>query len=96
MEIRVTGALVFGQILGNGTLNLEIEEGTTIEGLLNILAGKFGRLFEKMVFRPDGKGVKQTVLVIVNGTPHWNLRDRLASPLRQGDTVKLAPMITGG
>ncbi|MCF8094685.1 MAG: MoaD/ThiS family protein [Desulfobacteraceae bacterium] len=88
---------MFKQILGGGQpLNLEIEEGTTLEGLLNILAGKFGRPFEKMVFRPDGKGIKQTVLVIVNGTPHWNLRDRLASPLRQGDTIKLTPMVTGG
>lgn len=97
MKIQVSGTLMFKPVLGDRQpLCIEVETGTTIEGLLSILGRKLGPPFQKLVFIPGGGGVKNTVLFVLNGTPHWNLKDRLASPLQHGDTIQLSPIMTGG
>lgn len=34
--------------------------------------------------------------VLLNGDSHWNLQKRLASDLKEGDEVRLSPIVTGG
>jgi hypothetical protein len=98
MEIQVSGALSFRKLLGDDhPLRLEIESGTTIEGLLGILGAMLGEPFTRLVFASGSGGrIKNTVLFLLNGTPHWNLPERLATTLQHGDTLRLTPMMTGG
>lgn len=100
MQIEITGKLTFKPLLGGSTpLSLEVEDGTTVEALLNTLGEMLGNPFCRLVFKsgePDEKKIKPTFIVTVNGTAHWNLKRRLATPLSPGDKVQLTPILTGG
>jgi molybdopterin converting factor small subunit len=51
---------------------------------------------EKMVFESARQGLKPSILVLLNGVTHWNLKQGLATELKNGDEVELRPMAAGG
>jgi hypothetical protein len=83
--------------LGNPIpLFIEVDDGTTIEALLHILAEMLGKRFCRLVFKPGNKEINTTFNITVNGIAHWNLEKRLATALCQGDRIQLTPILAGG
>ena len=96
MQIKVGGRLIFSQLLGGqDPVDVEFEGGTLVE-LLHHLADQYGRKFETALFEGPQRRFKRTNIVLLNGVSHWNLQKRLASDLKEGDEVRLSPIVTGG
>ena len=96
MRISVTGTQVFRQLLGvQHPVHLDVAQGTIEDGLV-LLASRYGRPLERMIFEPGKRQLKSSIMVLVNGAPHWNLPQRLATPLKDGDAIELRPMAAGG
>ena len=101
MQISVMGSLAFRQLLaanqgdGSRPIYFEVEKGT-ITDILELICRQFGGVIEKMIFDTAKRELKTSVLVLLNGVPHWNLPHRLATELKDGDTIELRPMAAGG
>jgi molybdopterin converting factor small subunit len=68
---------------------------TSLLGLLDKIAGAYGKPFSAEVYDPDKKEMKSTFVAMVNGV----LMDQLAglnTPLKDGDNVILMSLVTGG
>lgn len=96
MQIKVSGKLIFSQLLdAQDPVDVEFEGGT-LEELLHHLADRYGPKLETALFEGPQRRFKRTNIVLLNGVSHWNLKKRLASDLNEGDEVRLSPIITGG
>ena len=96
MKIRVAGYTKFRSLLNGKTpVILEIEKGT-IGDALQALSRQYGEKFDSLVFDPGTKDVKRSNLILLNGQPHINLRDRLGSELKDGDEIVFMPALVGG
>jgi MoaD family protein len=96
LKIIVTGYMRFKAVIGNRLpMVLEMEK-PTLRDALSTLSQQYGKEFEDMVFDPYSKELKRSVLVLLNGQPHLNLRDRLNSQLKDGDEIALLPLMAGG
>jgi molybdopterin synthase sulfur carrier subunit len=74
---------------------LALEEGTQLSSLLDKLAATFGKPFNPEVYDPAKKEVKPTFMVLINGIVIGQL-DGVNTRLKDGDTVVLMPLVTGG
>ncbi len=96
MRIRVIGYSKFKAVMENQfPLLLEMEEGT-LRDALEILSGRYGKRFDELVFDPLTREERRSNLIMLNGQSHLNLRNRLASELKDGDEIALLPAVTGG
>jgi MoaD family protein len=96
LRVIVTGYMRFKSVIGNQvSVALETEK-PTLRDVLNTLSQQFGKEIEDMVFDSSRKEVKRSVLILLNGQPYLNLRDRLNSPLKDGDEIALLPLMAGG
>jgi molybdopterin converting factor small subunit len=96
MKIRVIGYSRFKTAMDNQIpLLLEMEKGT-LRDALEMLSGRYGKRFDDLVFDPLTKEEKRSNLIMLNGQSHLNLRDRLASELKDGDEIALLPAVIGG
>lgn len=96
MKIRVTGYTKFKPLINRkDPAMLEIENGT-IRDALQELSLQYGEKFDKLVFEPGTQDVKRSNLILLNGQPYMNLRDRLGSELKDGDEIVFMPALVGG
>ena len=78
---------------GQARIDLQLESGTTLEGLLRHLAGVHDEGFLDAVVRPSGES--QISTLILNGRRLQLPRD-LQLQLSTGDELYLIPPIAGG
>lgn len=88
MTVRVKFLSTFKGLFGGSGRELDLPEGTTAGGLLEILCDTPGRRRE--VFAAAGV-LKPHVIVMRNGSPA-----ALADPLATGDVVAVFPFVSGG
>ena len=75
------------------------EKGTTaggvssVEELLRELSRRYGTTFEKEVF--EGEALSSQVIIMVNGR-HVAHTGGASTPLQDGDTVAIFPLLGGG
>ena len=74
---------------------LEMENGT-IGDALQALSIQYGEKFDSLVFNPGTQDVKRSNLILLNGQPYMNLRDRLKSELKDDDEIVFMPALVGG
>jgi molybdopterin synthase sulfur carrier subunit len=74
---------------------LELREGALLSELFNKLAADFGKQFIQDIYEPGAKDVKPMFTVMVNGVIIGQL-DGLDTKLKNGDTIILMPLMTGG
>jgi len=69
------------------------EGASSVEGLLRLLCARYGREFEAEVF--DGGKISDRVIVLVNGK-HIAHTGGPLTPVKDGDTIAVFPIIGGG
>jgi sulfur-carrier protein len=74
---------------------VELQEGAILSDLLNKLAREFGKQFTQEIYEPNAKDVKPTFSVTVNGVFIGQLNG-VDTKLKDGDTVIIMPLVTGG
>lgn len=67
----------------------------TVAQLGELLSQKYGPAFRGEFFSPDGTELGERVIVMVNGRRIEFLRG-LDTPLAEGDTVQIFPVVAGG
>ena len=78
--------------VGKSSESFELEDGATMNGLLDRLADKHGEAFRKLVF--DAEGRLQPSLLLCRGDDQVERDDDV--PLADGDSVTLLAAISGG
>jgi len=77
------------------TVQVKVQEGTTVGELLTEMAEKYGAAFKKDIFDPDKGAINDMVMIICNGNLLHTL-DGVHTVLQQGDTVLFVPYVMGG
>jgi molybdopterin converting factor small subunit len=88
MTVRVRFLATFKALFGGPARALDLPEGTTVGGLLDVLCDTPQKRREVL---GAGGVLKSQVVVMRNGSPAG-----LADPLAAGDTVAVFPFVTGG
>jgi len=73
----------------------ELDDGVSLSGLLNKIAGTYGKSFRKEVYEPGLKDVKMGFVVTVNGILMGQLNG-VDTQLKNGDNVILMSLMSGG
>jgi molybdopterin converting factor small subunit len=96
VKIKITGHGKFkGFMDGEVSLQLEAERATVREAL-EVLCHRYGQGLESTLFDPSTKEIKRSNLVLLNGQPYINLARRLDSEVKDGDEIRLLPVLVGG
>ncbi len=74
---------------------LTLQQGTHLFLLFEKLATRFGKPFDPEVYEPGKKEVKPMFTVMVNGIIIGQL-DGVDTRLKDGDTIIIMPLMTGG
>ncbi len=91
MIIRVKAFARFGEVLGK-ELDLELDHGSDIEGLLAVLCAS--RDAHDMIF--DESGTIRDYVNILKGGRHIRSLDGVRTALEDGDEVAIFPPVAGG
>ncbi len=75
--------------------DLVLEDGTSLERLLERLAANFGKPFNPEVYDPAKREVKPMFMILVNGVVIGQLAG-VDTKLKDDDTVMVMPLMTGG
>ena len=72
-----------------------LSNGTLLSELLDKIAEDYGKQFKKEVYDPINKEMKTSFVVMVNGVLMDQLKG-INTPLKEGDTIILMSLMTGG
>jgi len=73
----------------------DLKEPETLSDAMLKIAEKYGKPFTQEVYDPDRKEIKPTFVAMVNGI-HMDQLKGLSTPLKDGDTIILMSLMTGG
>ena len=82
------------QITGGKSAELDLPRGTTVRGLLEAIVARYPELREKL-FHADGTLLGH-IHVFINGRDAPYLDRKLATELRESDTLDIFPPVGGG
>jgi MoaD family protein len=74
---------------------VEISEGSSITDLLVMLSEEYGEPFKKAIYEKSGADVKPNYIITVNGYL-LNQLNGIATKLKNGDSVIILPIVSGG
>jgi molybdopterin converting factor small subunit len=72
-----------------------LSNGTLLSELLDKIAQDYGKQFTKEIYDPINKEMKASFVVLVNGVLMDQLKG-INTPLKDGDTVIMMSLMTGG
>lgn len=78
-----------------GEKEIEVESPENIEVLLKKLVEQFGEKLENQFYGSEGKELRDSVNILVNGRG-INLLEGLKTPLKDDDVVAIFPPVGGG
>ncbi len=93
MKVKVKFFALLREAAGTKEVEEEVEEGTTVRGLLERLSSKLSTKFKELVF--EGQEVSRNVIILVNRRGIREL-EGLETKLKDGDEVALLPPVSGG
>lgn len=94
LNIKISFLSLLVDIIGREEISLSIEENSTIKDVLKQLVIKFGKDFEKIIFKsPDD--ISKYIILSLNGRD-IRFFNNLNTPLHNGDEIILLPAIAGG
>jgi sulfur-carrier protein len=94
MKVEIKFFTSLREITGKKTEEIILQDATTVERLLTILAEKYGKNFREYVYTKNGK-VQGFLSFLVNGK-NINALEGFETKLKQGDTVAILPPVGGG
>ena len=94
MKVQVDATGQLRTAAGWGEATVELEDGTTLRGLLERLAANTGAL-RPHLFDEEGR-VQPSLLLVVNGAAVAGGAGAAAARLADGDRVSLMPPVAGG
>jgi MoaD family protein len=74
---------------------ITLNEGASMEQLLNQIANIYGKQFKEEVYDPEKKEMKSTFVAMINGVLIDQLKGT-STPLKNGDNIILMALMTGG
>lgn len=74
---------------------ITLNEGASMEQLLNQIANIYGKQFKEEVYDPEKKEMKSTFVAMINGVLSDQLKGT-STPLKNGDNIILMALMTGG
>jgi len=95
MKVKVEYLGFIKNLLRKRVEEIELSEGTSLQGLLSNLSNLYGKPFKKEIFEPGQEDVKTGFVVTVNGVLIGQL-DGVETRLRNGDQVILMSLMSGG
>jgi molybdopterin converting factor small subunit len=95
MNVRVRSVGLVKQLLGQGELDVALPEGTTVMGLLRVLAEEKSEKMAPFAVEPTGPGDHAPLRVMVNGRD-IQVREGRFTILEEGDDVLVFVPIAGG
>jgi molybdopterin converting factor small subunit len=72
-----------------------LNEGASMEQLLNQIANIYGNQFKEEVYDPEKKEMKSTFVAMINGVLSDQLKGT-STRLKNGDNIILMALMTGG
>ncbi|MCL1834660.1 MAG: MoaD family protein [Oscillospiraceae bacterium] len=66
-----------------------------IRAMLALLAERYGATMRAMLYTPDGTGIGENAIILVNGRNVQHLGN-MDTPLSESDTICVFPMVAGG
>jgi len=93
VRVKVKFFALLREAAGTKELEEEVEEGTTVRGLLERLSNKLPSRFRGLVF--DGQEITKNLIILVNRRGIRELNG-LETRLKDGDEVALLPPVSGG
>jgi MoaD family protein len=94
MKILLQSFANIRDVLGSRELEIELQQPSSLAGLLAELSRRFGAAFNRQI-RDQLTGEIVPFLILVNGTAFRTTVD-LAAPLKDGDTVAIMIPFDGG
>lgn len=95
MKVKVKYFAILREITNKREEELEVEEGTTVKDLLDILAEKYGGRFRNYVFDEKTGSVNSQLLFLVDGVNVASL-NKLETKLTDGNSFVILPPVGGG
>lgn len=95
MKVKVEYLGFIMNMLNKRVDEFEVNEGTTLQGLLSRLSSLYGGAFKKEVFEAGQEDVKTGFVVTVNGVLMGQLKG-VKTRLKNGDHVILMSLMSGG
>ncbi len=95
MKVKVQYLGYIKNMLNKREERFELDDGTHLSDLMNILAGIHGAAFQKEVYEPGLKNLKMGFSVTINGVFIGQLGG-LDAKLTEGDNVILMSLMSGG
>jgi MoaD family protein len=74
---------------------IELDENSTIQDLLNTLAKKHGEPFKKTIYEPGSSDLKANFMATVNGHLLNQLKG-INTKVKNDDKVTIMPIVSGG
>lgn len=89
----------FASLIAHQTRKLdllrEIDEGSTVEDVLNDLSKEYSSQYKEEIYDPETRALNEMVMIILNGHLLHALQG-LETVLRQDDVIVIAPLSVGG
>jgi molybdopterin converting factor small subunit len=95
MQVKVHYISLVKSYTNKSQDEITLSNDASVAQLLDRIAEMYGKQFTSEVYDPDKKEMKQTFVAMVNGV----LMDQLKgvnTPLKDGDTIILMSLMTGG
>jgi len=93
VKVKVKFFAILREAAGTKEVEEEVEEGTTVRGLLERLSNKLPSRFRGLVF--EGQEITKNLIILVNRRGIREL-DGLETKLKNSDEVALLPPVSGG
>ena len=95
MNVTVRTILTFRDILGSRELKLHVDEGTSVNDLLQELMRRYGEPLTQALWDARTESPARHVRLLVNGQDICFM-DNLATELSEGDELLMLPPVAGG
>ena len=83
-------------IIGNPSLEMRLEKGATVKGLLDNLMEVYHPALQKALIDPNTNDIYSHYQILVRGRNIRLLDDGLFTELRDGDVISLLQTVAGG
>jgi MoaD family protein len=95
VNVSVRYLVNFSVVTGRKNEDILLQEGATLQDLMDQLIEKYGSTLKKEIFSQTGE-IKPHVLILINGRSLDQFKEKLHKTLANGDSIIFTFPVTGG